>query len=148
LLASVPGIISAGAMLQPTFAHGFGPFPDMRGRWINMPDDWHARRAGACLYAALVADVSLDLIGAKDTILVEGRFGEAEVFVRALASLRPNDQIYCSDAHTDVSFGALRLIDETLKPSGSLRQIKPLDSDLSEYKLDWLRQSEAVTASV
>ena len=89
LLACVAGIVADGTMVLPTFAPGFGPFPNSVGRWIDMPDDWFARRAAVCLYAALLADVALDLIGGRETILIEGRFAEADVFTRALASLRP-----------------------------------------------------------
>jgi len=147
LLAAVPELVRHRIMLQPTLAHGFGPFPNGRGSWIDMPEDWFARRAGACLYAALVADVSLDLIGAKNVILVEGRFGEAEVIVRALAALRPCERIYTSDANNDVSFGALRLIRPDLRPSGYLRPVKPLDVDLSGYKRDWLQMAARASAS-
>ena len=82
LLAAVPDLLAGGTMILPTLASGFGPFPDATFEWVNRPEDWFARRAAACLYAALVADVSLDLIGTKERILVEGRFAEAEVFVR------------------------------------------------------------------
>ena len=70
---------------------------------------WRAGGAIA-LYAALTADAALDLIGAKLRILIEGRFAQAEVFVRALAGLRPADRIYVSPVENDVSYGALRLL--------------------------------------
>jgi hypothetical protein len=95
-----------------------------------------------CLYAALVADVSLDLIGARETILVEGRFAEAEVFVRGLASLRPDCHIYVSNAHNDVSYGALRLIDPTLKPASALVRVEPLEVSLDDYRELWRRDVE------
>jgi sugar (pentulose or hexulose) kinase len=137
LLACVAEIVARGTMVLPTFASGFGPFPDSEGTWIDRPDDGFARRAAVCLYAALVADVALDLIGARETILIEGRFAEAEVFTRALASLRPNDAIYTSHAHNDVSFGALRLLDPELKPSATLDRVVPLDVDLAGYRARW-----------
>jgi sugar (pentulose or hexulose) kinase len=137
LLAAVAGVINSGAMLLPTFAPGFGPFPDLEGHWINEPEDWIARRAAVSLYAALVASASLDLIGAKERILIEGRFAEAEVFVRALASLRPSDAIYVANAHNDVSFGALRLLLSGLKPVSTLRRVLPLDDNLSDYAQKW-----------
>jgi len=90
-----------------------------------------------CLYAALVADVSLDLIGSRGCLLVEGRFAEAEVFVRALASLRPNTRVMAANAHNDVSFGALRLINPELRPQGDLRQVEPLDDDIPAYREGW-----------
>lgn len=137
LLAAVPQVLATQAMLLPTLAPGCGPFPTSEGRWIARPDDWHQRRAAACLYGALVADTSLDLIGAKGRLLIEGRFAEAEVFVRALASLRPDMTVQVANAHNDVSFGALRLIDPTLRPQGELTQVEPLDADLEPYRARW-----------
>ena len=138
LLAAVPEVIQSGAMLLPTLAQGFGPYPAGSGNWIARPEDWYQRRAAVCLYAALVADTMLDLIGSRDRLLVEGRFADAEVFVRALASLRPDIKVYTANAHNDVSFGALRLIDPSLKPQGSLSLVKPLDQDISSYRSSWL----------
>jgi sugar (pentulose or hexulose) kinase len=142
LLAAVPQIVADRAMLLPGFAPGCGPFPDRQGAWINRPDDWFARRAAVCLYAALMTNVSLDLIGAKRAILIEGRFAEAEVFIRALASLRPNDAVYTANVHNDVSFGALRLIDPSLRPQGALVRVASLDIDLTAYKAEWQRRTE------
>ena len=138
LIAAVPDVLKSGAMLLPTLAPGFGPYPAGSGNWTERPDDWYQRRAAVCLYAALVADTMLDLIGSRDRLLVEGRFADAEVFVRALASLRPDMEVYTANAHNDVSFGALRLIDPSLKPQGSLSRVEPLDQDLSSYRSRWL----------
>lgn len=137
LVAAVPALLKSGTMLLPTLAPGCGPFPDRTALWIGEPADWYARRAAMCLYAALVADASLDLIGSQGCLLVEGRFAEAEVFVRALAALRPQTQVMTANAHNDVSFGALRLIDPDLRPQGELRRIEPLDGDLDSYRNRW-----------
>lgn len=137
LLAAVPDILATGAMLIPGFAPGFGPFPAHLGRWVNRPDDWFARRAAVCLYAALIAEASLSLIGTSNILLVEGRFAEAQVFVRALASLRPDLTIYTANAHNDVSFGALRLINPSLRPKGHLTRVAPLAADLTQYRNTW-----------
>ncbi|WJS99674.1 FGGY-family carbohydrate kinase [Novosphingobium humi] len=142
LLAAVPAVLAKGAMHMPTLAPGCGPYPDAKGEWVNQPEDWYERRAGACLYAALVADQALDLIGSDERLLVEGRFAEAEVFVRALAALRPKTQVYVGSAHNDVSFGAIRLIDPALMPEGTLRRIEPLDADLDTYRNRWLARLE------
>lgn len=137
LLAAVPAVLARGTMILPTLCQGFGPLPYGRFGWIERPDDWYKRRAAACLYAALVADVSLGLIGAKGRLLVEGRFAEAEVFVRALAALRPDVAVYTANAHNDVSFGALRLIDPALKPQGELVPVAPLEGDIAAYRAAW-----------
>jgi sugar (pentulose or hexulose) kinase len=150
LLESVAGLLARGTMMLPTLAPGFGPFPDHDARWVDAPPEWqgtwYARRAAMCLYAALVADASLDLIGAKERLLVEGRFAEAEVFVRALAALRPETQVFVANEHNDVSFGALRLIDPSLQAPGDLRNIAPLDGDLNAYRDRWRGHLERVAA--
>jgi sugar (pentulose or hexulose) kinase len=143
LLSAIPGVLDAGIMLLPTLAPGCGPFPNGNGGWVNRPDDWFARRAAACLYAALVTNESLDLIGSSERLLIEGRFAEAEVFVRALASLRPDTAVYTANAHSDVSFGALRLIDPHLNPPGELKLVEPLDVDLDAYRSRWLTQARS-----
>jgi len=91
----------------------------------------------ACLFAALVVDSSLGLIGTRERLLVEGRFAEAEVFVRALATLRPDLAVYTANAHNDVSFGAIRLIDTALEPLGELSLALPLNADPRGYKARW-----------
>ncbi len=143
LLAAVPAVLQQKAMVLPTLSPGNGPFPNAKGGWLHRPEDWFERRAAACLYAALVTSQSLDLLGSKERLLVEGRFAEAEVFVRALASLRPGTKVYIANAHNDVSFGALRLINPSLRPSGTLREIAPLEHDLTAYAKAWLDEQMA-----
>ena len=143
LLAAVPAVVAAQAMVLPTLAPGTGPFPEGEGGWVARPDGWHCQRAGACLYAALVTDASLDLISSRERLLIEGRFAEAEVFVRALATLRPRTEVYVANAHNDVSFGALRLFDPSLRPRCALRRIEPLDTDLGIYRETWLSAQQA-----
>lgn len=142
LIAALPAVVASGAMVLPSFAGGFGPYPRARGRWVGMPVDQAERRAAVSLYAALVADISLDLIGSRDRLLIEGRFAEAQLFVRALATLRPDTAVYVANAHNDVSYGALRLIDPTLAPSSSLTRVAPLDVDLSAYRQQWQREAD------
>ncbi|WP_292930410.1 carbohydrate kinase [Novosphingobium sp. PASSN1] len=137
LLAAVPGLLRAGAMLLPTLAPGCGPFPNHAGCWVDEPEDATGRRAAACLYAALVADCALDLIGARETLLIEGRFAAAEVFVRALAALRPETRVLVADGESDVSFGALRLAQPAIVRDAALRQVEPLAGDLAAYRKDW-----------
>lgn len=139
LVAATPAVLARGSRVLPNFAPGFGPFPDHRGRWVEMPTDHAERRAAVSLYAAMVADAALDLIGARERILVEGRFAEAEVFVRALAALRPDDAIFWSNAHNDVSYGALRLLDPTFRPAAALDRVAPLAGSLDAYRREWRR---------
>lgn len=143
LLGAVAKVLADGAMLLPTLAPGCGPYPEGPGEWISEPAGWFEKRAAMCLYAALVTDKALNLIGSKDRLLVEGRFAEAEVFVRALASLRPAMTVYTANAHNDVSFGALRLINPALRPQGKLVRVAPLDQDLTAYRQQWTQLVES-----
>ncbi len=125
------------AMVLPCQVAGSGPFPDSFGRWINQPADPDARRCAVALYAALMADTALDLIDAKDRLLIEGRFAASELFTRALATLRPDTQVFSASTEADVSFGALRLIWPDLEPRAALKPVKPLDRSLDAYRAEW-----------
>ncbi len=138
LIGSLPRLIERGVFAYPSFAPGTGPFPGHAGRWANPPDDAADRRAVLGLYLALMADQALALIGSRDRLLIEGRFAEAEVFVRALATLRPRQKVYVSNAQDDVPYGALRLIDPDLKPASALKPVAPLDIPLDDYGRRWL----------
>lgn len=136
-VAATASVLTNGVMILPTFASGFGPFPANAGYWKKSPIDWEERGAAICLYAALVAERSLSLIGAQGRLLVEGRFGAAEVFTRALASLCPDLQIFKTNSQIDASFGALRMIDPSIRPYNRLERVHPLEHDLSTYRAHW-----------
>jgi len=137
IIAALPGVVAAGAMALPTLTPGVGPFPGGATRWINRPGESIELRAAVCLYAAMVADAMLGLIGTRERVLVEGRFGEAQAFVRTLATLRPDLRVLVSNQHNDVSYGALRLIDPALAPPSELVRVAPLDCDLAGYAARW-----------
>jgi sugar (pentulose or hexulose) kinase len=142
LLASVSDVLASKAMVLPTLAPGCGPLPHGRGRWIAMPGDEMQRRAAVALYAALVSDVALDLVGARERLVIEGRFSESQVFVRALASLRPDMRVYVSHSRNDVALGALSLTDPGRQPPATLTRVAPLAEDLSEYRERWRVEAE------
>lgn len=140
-LERLPALLESGAGALPTFVPGVGPFPDAEGTWYKRPDDPPARVAAAELYLALMADTALDLIGSRDHLLVEGRFANAELFVRALAALRPRQRVYTSLADHDVAYGALRLVDPLLPPTSGLKPVAALQEDLDEYARRWREQA-------
>ncbi|MFM2289741.1 MAG: hypothetical protein RL684_2884 [Pseudomonadota bacterium] len=142
LIEAVPRVLASAARVLPSFAAGSGPFPHARGRWLAMPVDEAERRAAVCLYAALMADVALELIGARERLLVEGRFAEAQVFVRALATLRPDMAVYTANVQNDVSYGALRLLDPALAPTSRLQRAEPLPHDLTPLRQSWRAEAE------
>jgi sugar (pentulose or hexulose) kinase len=143
-LHAVPEVLASGTMIVPTFAPGTGPYPNGPARWLSPPQSETGRLAAVCLYAALVADVSLNLIGARDRLLIEGRFARCDVFTSALASLRPGTAVYVTESEGDVSFGALRLLSPDLAPASSPRRVAPLAQDLQENRRRWLQEAERV----
>ena len=139
LLREVPGVIESGAMVLPTLLPGVGPFPRGRSRWRHRPDSPIARAAAVAIYAALVADTALDLIGARDRLLIEGRFARAEAFVGLLASLRPSTKVYVAEREMDLAFGAARLVDGELAPPASLHVVPALADEMDGYRARWLQ---------
>ncbi len=90
-----------------------------------------------------MADTSLDLIGSREPLVIEGRFAEDTVFARALARLRPDQAIYRSQVTDNVSLGALQLVDDALPPQGRLNRVQPLDVELSGYAAEWKQRATA-----
>jgi len=147
LLGSVSDVLQSKAMVLPTLAPGCGPFPHGRGRWISMPTDETHRRTAVALYAALVADAALGLIRARERLLIEGRFSESQVFVRALASLRPDMRVYVCHSRSDVAFGALSLTDPGRQSPPALVPVTPLMEDLSEYRDRWRAEAKRMESA-
>ena len=120
---------------MPTLAPGCGPFPQARGGW---EPGRRRRPCGRRRGPLCGADrrCSLDLIGARELIVIEGRFAGAQVFVRALATLRP-EAVHVARDGSDVSYGALRLVDPALRPAGRLTRVPRLELDLEPYRREW-----------
>jgi sugar (pentulose or hexulose) kinase len=141
-LDGLTDVLAHEAMVLPTLAPGCGPFPQAVHRWVNQPSAAPGRAAAAALYAALMVDIQLGLIGAKDHLLIEGRFAGSEIFTRALASLRPDTKVYVAGGEADVSFGALRLIWSDLRAAAPLQAVEPLPHDLTAYRHAWREQTD------
>lgn len=141
LLRAVEAVVRRGAMILPGFVPGSGPYPMAQGRWMAAPTDEDERLAAVCLYAALLADVSLDLIGARERLLVEGRFSRCTLLVGALACLRPGTTVYVAPTESEVAFGALCLRDPAAMPVSSLSTVPPLPVDLAAYRGRWRQEA-------
>ena len=146
-LKSAAAVIQSGGRVLPTLAPGVGPYPHARHRWDAKPSDALQRQAAIELYAALLTDTCLDLIGTRDRILIEGRFAAAAIFPRALAALRPQAQVFTSEAADGVAYGALRLLDPHLPPPGVARRVVPLPVDCSAYREAWRHEAGRLDAT-
>lgn len=140
VINGIKEVLKTNAMILPTFAKGFGPFPLTKGKWINKPKNKDAIGAAITLYIAMVADRSLALINSHDNIIVEGRFSKATAFVKILAALRPNENIYVGNDKHDVSYGALSLMDDTLLQSEKMAAVSPIKENISQYHQLWINQ--------
>jgi hypothetical protein len=105
-----------------------------------MPRDPLQRWAAVCLYAALVADTALNLIGSKDCLIIEGRFSACTLFVAALAVLRPGMAVYAAPLSIDVSLGALTLLPAALPLDSTLARVRPLKIGLDDYQQRWRQE--------
>jgi len=133
--------IESGVMILPSMIAGVGPYPNASHPPPDMAMDPSERRVHALIYAALLADASLDLIGSRDTVFVEGRFSHAPVFVQTLASLRPASRVLISDDDNGVAQGALRLANVG-RAVTEWRRAEPLRVDLNAYRARWRAEAE------
>lgn len=140
LLDAAQHCIASGAMILPTQTPGIGPFSGHEGGWVNRPPDPMQVTAAMALYVALVADTALDLIGSENMLVIDGRFGNASVFTRALAALRNATRVYTNSAENDVALGALRLVRPDLPVPTVLNRMEPLNAPVLEYRAEWRRR--------
>jgi hypothetical protein len=134
--------VESGAMILPTSVPGVGPFPTANLRWVGARQKDEDAIARAHLYAALMADASLDLIGSRDTLVIDGRFSSAPVFVQALARLRSTTRVFVSSDEHGVARGALRLVNGEEADTTALDRVSPLPVDLTEYRARWRVEAE------
>jgi sugar (pentulose or hexulose) kinase len=126
--------VETGDMILPSYTPGVGPYPDAPLREASPPLRNDAMDK-ALLYAALLADASLDLIGSCDTVIVDGRFSRAPIFVQALAGLRPTTRVMVSSDEHGVARGAIQLAAQHAHQP--LQTISPLAVDMSAYRERW-----------
>jgi sugar (pentulose or hexulose) kinase len=129
--------IEAGEMIFPSVVPGVGPYP--HGGLMRSKSAAHVSDplSLALLYAALMADVSLDLIGSGEWLIVEGRFSQEPVFTRALASLRPQTRLLISADDNGVAQGALSLVGGHRPAVSALERVAPLPINLGAYRSRW-----------
>jgi L-fuculokinase len=123
----------------PAFSDQGGPYAGTRGRFVdaNGNDAIPWRRATlAALYAALMTDLSLDLVSARGPILLEGPFAANETYVAALAALRPTSELRPSLDPHGTSLGAAMLVRPDM-PVDMPAPVTPPQIDLSLYRARW-----------
>jgi len=138
----VAAVIAVSRPAYPSFVPGVGPYPDAAGQMPGGTAATRDRHAHASLYLALMTDTILTLIDSHGPVLIEGRFAEDALFVRALATLRPGEPVYTCSAENDLAHGALRLVSSELAPQQDLVRVGPLAMDLKPVADDWRSHAE------
>jgi L-fuculokinase len=136
---NLEAVLAAGTMAWPCFATAGGPFQGRIGRVEGAEGlDRASRTALASLYCALVADFSLDLLGACGPIIVEGPFADNPLFGSLLAAFRPTQPVSLSQDRAGTVGGALALAAPDHASLPRLRPCRPfLSPRLDPYRRTW-----------
>jgi sugar (pentulose or hexulose) kinase len=122
-LAAVTELVRKGIMALPSFTDSGGPVPGTGGKGKiigQLLNTDEARASLASLYCALMMSESLDALHSNHAIIVDGPFSQNEVFLKLLATLRPNQSIFASQLRDGTATGAACL---ALMPDGLLPKI-------------------------
>ncbi len=130
-------VLREGLKLLPAVEPGSGPFPDCKMRWTANPGTEGQRLVALSFYLALMTQVSLDLIGARGPVIVEGPFARNPHYLHMLAATCP-DGVEIATSSTGTSAGAAMLCIDAA-PSPSTRKIeRPADQPmLADYAARW-----------
>lgn len=143
MIDCLPAAVRSEAMVLPSLVSGVGPFPNASGGWVARPGSAVERACVIALYVALVAREALDLIGANDKIIIEGRFARSLVFARALASLSAPGTIFVAEAESDLALGAAALVYPALRSRAVVKKVEPLKTNIVQYQLKWRERTRA-----
>ena len=147
--ADIAGVVAAGTFALPSFADADGAFPGSAGggRIVGpAPHSPAGRVALATLYAALVGNRCLDLLGSAGRIVIDGGFTESPLFAGLIAALRPDQEVVVSTVREGTALGAA-----ALWWHGAVGKQMPLDlgpvapvpvPDLAGYAAQWLDRAE------
>jgi sugar (pentulose or hexulose) kinase len=112
VLAALPKLVARRTLALPSFVGDDGLFPGAahRGRIIGPAPETPAEWQGlAVLYAAFSANRCLDALGSSKRIIIDGGFAANLPFARALAALRPSQEVSVSQSRDGTALGAALL---------------------------------------
>lgn len=134
-IADAQAVVSRGASTRPAFVPGSGPFPAAKGEIVGELHTASERAALASLHLALMTARSLDLIGARGPVVLEGRFATDAIFSAALASLRAPEPVLVSARADGIALGAARLRFPALRFEST--RVAPLPFEIGAYAAAW-----------
>jgi sugar (pentulose or hexulose) kinase len=159
LAAIVPSdltaVIASGSMALPSFVAMDGIYPGsgQRGRIEGpAPADAVARTALATLYAGLMAAACLDLLEARDEVVIDGGLTGLPLLPRLVATLRPELTILVEPAGGGTALGAALLRDHETRggpvPLGLTRGRPLVLPGLAAYRARWQDAAAAAAAGL
>lgn len=133
-------VLAQHIMALPSAVPGCGPYPRSNLRWINADMASEAERyVAACIYAALMTETCLHLLGADGPVIVEGPFAGNPVYLEALANFTGRD-VEAVSGSTGTSLGAGLLAGATV-PEKHGRIFRPGDEVYAAYRKQWIRNT-------
>jgi sugar (pentulose or hexulose) kinase len=108
---ALTAIIRQGVLALPGFVAFDGIFPGSagRGRIEGGALDCDGRIALATLYAALTADLCLDLLRSRERVVIDGGFTADPAFAGLVAALRPGQEVLVNADGSGTAQGAALL---------------------------------------
>jgi sugar (pentulose or hexulose) kinase len=138
-------LLAAPRYALPAFSDQGGPFAGRKGRIV----DEHGSDAVAAdpatlgaLYCALLTDLMLDVLGARGPIILDGPFATNDVYIAALAALRPASPVLPSAETQGTSLGAALLADPSWPAELPEAAARP-ELDVALYRARWRSLSGA-----
>ena len=110
--ADVEAVVAAGTLLLPSFTDSGGPVPGSGGRGRATgpaATDDRTRAAAALLYVALMSSLTLDAIGSRGPIVIDGGFAATPFYPDLIAALRPGQPVSVSREAEGSAAGAALL---------------------------------------
>ncbi|KXO78415.1 FGGY-family carbohydrate kinase [Brucella anthropi] len=136
----VTRVLAQHIMALPSAVPGCGPYPNSNLRWINADMASEAERyVAACIYAALMTETCLHLLGAGGPVIVEGPFAGNPVYLEALSNFTGRD-VEAVSGSTGTSLGAGLLAGATV-PEKHGRIFRPGNEAYAAYRKQWIKNS-------
>ncbi|TAA55083.1 carbohydrate kinase [Shinella sp. JR1-6] len=147
---ALASVMAKRAFALPSFAAG-GPVPGHAGHFSGPTVGGEERAAAALLYVALMTDLSLDLIGSDNTIVIDGGLVKTGLYAAILAALRPAQTVHISANPEGSAFGAAALVFEDHGHNPFVNDCAVATpaalAELDAYRREWRRQVEAMQAA-
>lgn len=137
--------IDTNCFALPNFSEGSGPFPKTIGKFIGGTHE--NASALATLYCALMMDLQLELLEAKNDIYIEGSFLKNPFMLAVLAQLRAPQTLYISESQFGTVQGCALLSqwNSTSRADNHMRIGEPAAlKSLDAYKKSWREQIQSL----